>query len=770
MNIRKTGAPNAYTAFVAYPDNETVKDTIAGAVGLSSNEKLALIPWERMDVYGLKIDNLVRSSIDECSVFIADISINNFNVYYEIGYAIAKQKAVLPIVNSALQDAKHNVQSTGIFDNIGWLEYENSDDLSIKLRQWQRKSWVENFTREKNHSQPLFVLDMVKKTNFRQDIFQAVANRSVEKRTFDPSEIVRLSAPKAIVEISSSAGCILPLLTKNIVDFELNNLRAAFLAGLAHGFEIEPLLLQFGNGPAPLDYRDYITNSTSSKETHDHVEDYCSSVLIRNQESSGRESQFKLGTLSDVHLGSSAAENESFYLSNYFVETAQYLTVIRAQNAVVTGRKGSGKTAVLLQAREHFLRKKQNLVLDIRPATHNLSELRHELVQVTNEGVFDHTIAGFWNYIVYMEILLAIREKALLKAKRDFDLQKRIIKIEEDFDLKEKYVSGDFTARLEYAIGDLVRFVKSKPTINVKDISGFTNIIYDESIPKLREAILTFKDFFEDIVLLFDDLDKGWPPQQLENHDVLMVKHLIEILRKTSRELNKNDVEFRFYLFLRSDVYEKLVEETSDRQKYNIVNVDWSEQSQLEYLLKQRVVSNFDENDKKEAWESVNPVLADGHFAVEHLIRGSLYRPRFLIELCEKVISSAINRGSMCVDGKDVENGLLQMARYLVSDFAFEIRDISGLHQDLLYRFIGKPQLLTAKEISDLVDGLHDHLDTKQIIELLLWYGFLGVAKGDQNSLYIFDCGYDFRRLKAELPAKMDDALYSVNPAFLKGL
>jgi hypothetical protein len=36
------------------------------------------------------------------------------------------------------------------------------------------------------------------------------------------------------------------------------------------------------------------------------------------------------------------------------------------------------------------------LCLELNPASHSLSELRQELIAVVNRGVFDHTIAAFW--------------------------------------------------------------------------------------------------------------------------------------------------------------------------------------------------------------------------------------------------------------------------------------------------------------------------------------------------------------------------------------
>jgi hypothetical protein len=114
-------------------------------------------------------------------------------------------------------------------------------------------------------------------------------------------------------------------LSEEIADAQKHNLRAAFLLGLCHGFEIEPLALQYENSPAPLDYRDFIRNSTFRKETFGHVEAYCAETLIRNQEASSRSSREELGLLGQIDLGSPVAEYETQRLSEYFVRTAEYV-------------------------------------------------------------------------------------------------------------------------------------------------------------------------------------------------------------------------------------------------------------------------------------------------------------------------------------------------------------------------------------------------------------------------------------------------------------
>ena len=759
-------------AFFAFPDGrQNLKDAITGAARLLEPSSFSLQPWTAIDITGFKVDDLIREQIGGADLLLADVTYPNCNVYYEIAYALAKRKPVLPTVNITISNAVSRLQGMGLFDTTGWLTYSNAEDLSNKLTSWQGHSWTSNYVLRRDYVQPLYVLDTVGKTDFRNHIFHAIGNSRLNYRSFDPTEIPRLSAAQAISEVSSSAGVIVQILKEHIVDTHRNNLRAAFIIGLCHGYDVDVLAIQYENGPAPLDYREFITNSTDPHETERHAREFCASTLVANQKAIAIDRQQGVGILGEIDLGSPTAENETQKLKYYFVETAEFSRALRAEGAVVTGRKGSGKTAVYLQVAENVHKGRDACVVDLRPASHNLSEMREALLSVIAAGVFDHTIAAFWQYILYVEILLKVREMALPRSRNDSRLQERIYHVDEEFSLNDSIVSGDFTSRLETAVQGVVR---ATGEIEVKDSeslrSRITNMMFERPIRQLRDAIKSFQDQFKYVFVLIDDLDKGWPANRVNDHDIAIVRHLIEVLNKVQRDLGRQDVQMKHLLFLRSDIYERLVELTSDRGKYNVIRVDWSDPEQLRHLLRQRVISNIAAERVDEAWEAFNQNIESTSDVVDKLIEGSLRRPRFLIDLCERTLSTAINRGHSVVIQEDLEEGLRQMSLYLVSDFGYELRDVSGTPEDIFYLFIGAPKVLTREQLLDLLSDSTLNLETQEIIELLLWYGFLGVSGREGGAVYIYDRDHDFRRLRAELPTEVTEVRYLVNPAFLKGL
>ncbi|WP_156421286.1 P-loop ATPase, Sll1717 family [Aureimonas sp. AU40] len=755
-------------AFYAYPGgHRDVEDSIGAAVSRVTNFKIK--PWPKMDIFGFRIDELIREEIVEAEILFADITYPNFNVYYEIGYSIGRLKPVVPTMNYAVTTANANASLTGIFDVTGQIRYQNAQELEEKIRDTNADAWANHYIKEKNHNEPLFILDTLRKIDFRQYIFNAVSNSGVEKNTFDPDETPRLSLSTSVADISASTGVIIPLLSSNIEDSFRHNLRAAFLLGLAHGFDVEPLVLQYENEPAPLDFRDFITTVRSRREVDQKVEEYCQKTLIKNQKRSVIAQIPNRSLLEKIDLGASAAEKEAQRLGSYFLRTAEYSRSLRADGALVVGRKGSGKSAIFYSVIDRKADDKTALTVELKPESHSLSELREKLLEVMSVGVFDHTIAAFWQYIIYIEILLQLRDKALLKAKYNFKKLKEIEEIESEFSLTEEMVSGDFTARLEGAVKAVVGAIDPKDR-GEQVRNKLTNLLFERQIGQLRNAVVKLAGDFESIIVLFDNIDKGWPARQVEAHDVRMVQHLANVLTQLQRDLRRREITLEYLLFIRSDVYEQLVEETSDRGKYNAIRVDWSDAEQLRFLLKQRVVSNVPADQANAAWVAIDPMLDDGTSGVTAMIQASLMRPRFLIDLAERAVSFAINRGHEFVSSKDVTDALASHSLYLVTDFGYELRDVSGISEKIFYAFLGYGDVVDENQAIEIIDKQNIGIDTGRVINLLLWYGFFGIIDRRGKKAFIYDREYDISRLEAERDQQAPKIEYVINPAFLRGL
>src|SRR5438045_4013712 len=100
-----TPLPTRPTGFVAYPSHpKIVSDPIRAAIAILKGSPTApsLTGWEENDIAGRFIIEPILSKIDQGNLLVADITRLNFNVVFEIGYAIGRRKRVVLTRNASI--------------------------------------------------------------------------------------------------------------------------------------------------------------------------------------------------------------------------------------------------------------------------------------------------------------------------------------------------------------------------------------------------------------------------------------------------------------------------------------------------------------------------------------------------------------------------------------------------------------------------------------------------------------------------------------------
>jgi hypothetical protein len=204
--------------FFAYPNEpKQIKDTIESCIKNFNTSKELIKSWKALDIVGSFIKDRIQSTIDEKHVLIAEISRLNFNVTYEIGYAIGRGKPILLTKNRSISQEGPSISEVGIFDTIGYVEYENSDDLDAILRDLPNNILYDRRTADKNYKTPIYLLETKFKTDDTTRITARIKKARLNYRSFDPNELPRLSAHDAIKQVAQSYGVVVPLLHKDIL-------------------------------------------------------------------------------------------------------------------------------------------------------------------------------------------------------------------------------------------------------------------------------------------------------------------------------------------------------------------------------------------------------------------------------------------------------------------------------------------------------------------------------------------------------------------------
>jgi hypothetical protein len=131
-----------------------------------------------------------------------------------------------------------------------------------------------------------------------------------------------------------------------------------------------------------------------------------------------------------------------------------------------------------------------------------------------------------------------------------------------------------------------------------------------------------------------------------------------------------------------------------------------------------------------------------------------------------------VNLRHQRIEAEDIKKGWAQFSTDLVFEIGLEIRDVFPEVEDVLYTFIEVPSRLPEKLLRELLTsaGVATHLQTR-LIEILLWYGVLGLVGSDGEVEYIYSLNYDVRLMRGKLRKLGEGSgVFSVNPAFWPGL
>jgi hypothetical protein len=163
--------------------------------------------------------------------------------------------------------------------------------------------------------------------------------------------------------------------------------------------------------------------------------------------------------------------------------------------------------------------------------------------------------------------------------------------------------------------------------------------------------------------------------------------------------------------------------------------------------------------------------MPDGEETAQYLIDRCLMRPRFLINLVNHCKSNAVNSGHTKIEHTDIEKGVAAYSTDLIYDIGFEIRDVLPDAEDVLYHLLGSPSEVRATDLHLMFELRHGAETARKIVDILIWYGVLGVVRPGGEAAYIYTVNYDVKRLYAMLDSQhSSERRFQINPAFWAGL
>ncbi len=770
------------TGFISYPSKfPLIGETIERAVKKfdKAGDECPFKSWKQNEKVGNFIISPVVHQIEQAQCLVADITVANTNVFYEIGYAIGSRKKVFPITNEAIGSDKKKIARSIAFDTVLTKSIQNSEALHqflTRILAGAEDIDPHPISQLPDKDVPFYLVFPPVITDAWGEVVSFIKNINRFKE-FDPSEQARLPVFEAIEKVSSSYGVVVPFLTPEMHEAEVHNLRASFVAGLAKGMGRVTLMIQNGAGELPANFRDHVKHWHNEKQLDKIMQDFALKVFKQTSKTISRVDE-NSSSLSKLDLGSTIAEYEINYLNKYYVLTDPFHRALRGDARIVVGRKGAGKTALFFQLRDRLRSDKRNLVLDLRPEGYQLLKLKEQVLDMLEDGTREHTLVAFWEYLLLLEVCYKIIENDRYVYSRDPKLVEPFEALYATYGQDNFEQRADFSERLKTLIVDISQRFSNSYGVKERNMylrhEEITEVIFGKNIRHLKKQVIEYLSFKNSLWLLFDNLDKGLSTEGISNEDCVMIRTLLDASRKLEEQIERKGPECHSIIFIRNDVLKLLLEGTPDHGKETRVALDWREKDLLCKVLQLRFEANYDEKSSSfsKLWNEfcVSKVL--GRKSLDYFVDNSLMRPRFLLSLFNHCKGFAINRGHMKIKEEDIISGFSAFSDDLLTDISLELRDVFPKGEDLPYILIDSPSVLKRSEIVVLMEQYNfDDIDIEKSIEFLIWHSVLGVRKPNQKVAYIHTESYDMRRLKMLMrDNRADEPTFVVHPAFWPSL
>lgn len=748
--------------------SDTIEATIAKAreTGVSRS----WTSWRDLPIAGQIIFCEVCKGMRFAKTVVADVTTLNFNIMFEIGFAVGLGAPIVPIRDASYVKDKREFEELGVLDTLGYVDFTNADSLVTQLAERLPGKPLHQVGTDIAFDSPLYVIPGPIPTEGDIRLVSAIKKSRIRFRTYDPTESPRLSLAEAHRQVGRSIGVVTHLLSPNR-EATVHNALCALVGGMAMARQKVVVMLQEEQVRQPIDYRDVVRRYDRPQHIVGLIEEPLLLIYeeIQSRRSPGRPRPTNI--LQQIDLGDPAAENESSSLDDYFVETGQYIQARQGHARLVIGRKGTGKTAIFYGIRNPLIESPSRLVMDLRPEGYQFTKLREFVLSKLTRGVQEHTMSAFWHLLLLTEMARKILVADRHFAKRDPKRFKQFQAVDAAYRGLSPQFEADFAQRL---LTEVERIVARVGTLSADEIGPrLTEHLFTGDVRHLQQVVVDYLREKDEVWLLIDNLDKGWPIHGSTDEDILIVRALLEATRKLQGRLEDNGIRFKCLVFLRTDIYAHLLRATPDKGKDTAISLTWEDTSLFEELVARRIEASTGlSGNFGDLWGQVCDSLINVQDTFDYMVERTLMRPRDLLVFLRRCIDIAINRGHKRIEVDDILIGERAYSEDILFGIAYEIADTRPEWADALYAFQGSQPTLYRSEVEEKLREARPNLDASGLeegIDLLMRFGFLGVsAPGFAEPAYSHQMNFNMQRLWE--PIRRGKGAFVIHPAFQEAL
>ena len=702
--------------------------------------------WQDLHPGGRVLIETITEAIDRRDVVVAEISSMNRNVLFEAGYALAKNKGLLFAIDESLESARRLWDGVQLFSTIGRLDYHgNGADLADLARASldiavTSESLLAGLLAEVKPQQMNAVFAPTVPVRFQAAdmLDKELSNRGSIQVLASGDDLGLAPLSYYAGEIFRSAATIFHFMNPDRSRAIEHNARSSFLAGFAYGWERPVLMLGESEYVSPLDYRDLLFNYSTAAQMVRHVDDWLASLPLKPGSSR------RLGRLAmelDLPVssfGQYVAENEDAQLEEYFLPTREFTSLVQGEATVFVGRKGTGKTATMLQAAADLARDHRNLVVKVKPTSYELAGLVDLAGRFDLHAGSEYLLNNLWNFLLSTEVASHLLAEAD-SHPAGVGGSPALVALDQRLDRMGVSRAADLATRLEVVVEQITaRAESARDDRELREIVGAALGVhwFRDLHRELREAAA---DRYQRIAILVDNLDKAWERGADFETTSRFLLSLLSASGQFKKALTKgtDQIDLTLGVFIRADIYEVMTKYAREPDKIGPLTVHWNDPHLLARVLEERYAANRRRRRPADddMWSSIFPEEVNGLPVKDYILWRILPRPRDIIYFGNAALTTAINRHHAVVTQDDIA-----MADENYSRFAYEAlvveSDAQGFDlEEVLFAFAGLNATLTEDELQDvLLESSHEPSETRA---WLLRTSFLGIEVREGKFMHV---------------------------------
>ena len=766
---------------------EVLRETIYAAASESTSipDVASSVSWEDLKVDGRLIINEVESAIQQSTIGIFELTTLSPNVLYELGYAVAQEKRIVPLLDEQDKDAQRKWRDFSLLSTTGWTGYRNGDHLKARIAEVVSAPPVSLWDDLlKGLEVPVDDTRILYIPSLKEDDASRRVSRTLDR--FSKFEVDTVgfddyaNSPLAwyTQAIYQAKYAIFHFTPSRAYLSDLANPRVSLLAGMARGLGREVVLLMEEGEETPIDYRDMAIKYRNAVHLEARVSQWMESLQTPKPVRTKKPKKSLSVELAALRFGSHVAENDKEGLERYFVETRDYRDILDAAAVIFTGRKGTGKTANMQLAAETLKDDARNLVCPVKPASYEIEGLLEVLRRIDSRHLSQYLIEGLWKYLIYTEIASRAVEEAEdrpagIAVGSPLDLLRKCL------DNTHLGAGASLSARLERLVTSLKALLDANDNLEVEQIEQARKrvnaTLHGATLGELRTLIGQALASRQRVAILVDNLDKAW--ERGADLELLsrLILGLLTIVGRVVDEFHresprKESVNVTLTVFLRSDIFAFVRDSAREPDKIAVTEIEWRDKDLLARVIEDRFVAARDgKSTAEELWTSYFTPTTKGASTREYMLSRVQSRPRDLVFFANAAVDRASNARHAFVTEEDIVE-----AERDYSQFAYEAILVEGVAsslnlEDVLIEFAGEDSIIDSPRLRSLMEEAHNSENLSHVVSVLRKLGFLGIEVGEG----LFDYGgtegemkrADVRSRKFEKSSGRP-ARYEVHPAY----